>query len=303
MRILLAILCLAIAGPAWAQTCHLPPDSHEARLLAFYSAPLEFSTATGPEQHPPFSVRVGFELSPLPSPDTALQRTGVCYLAKPEHTTLAPVFPRPRVTLWLPLGFAFDASYVPPVPIAQANVDIASFALEHTQRLVSLPGADLAWMLRAQGTVGTIKGPITCPRSALQLADSTAPCFGTHPSDDAFSPDMFGLEASVGASMLQGHLAAYIGGGVSWLRPTFDVRFTPQTNYGDGFTGGTPGYGNSPGYVVPYLPHLVVDLTRGTVFGGIVWHVLRAVDVNAQLYSVPKDVTTFRFGAGYRFGA
>jgi hypothetical protein len=300
VRIQIAALSLAIAGPAWAQTCHLPPDSHEARLLAFYSAPLEFSTATGPEQHPPWSVRVGFELSPLPTPDTALQHTGVCYLAKSEHTTLAPVFPRPRITLWLPLGFAFDASYDPPIPIGQANVDIASFALEHTQLLASLPGADLALMLRAQGTIGTIKGPITCPRSALQLADSSQPCYGTQPSDDVFNPNMFGLEGAIGASLLQGHLSAYVGGGVSWLEPTFDVRFN-EGSYGDSYAG-TSEYG-PPGYVTPYLPHLVVDLTRGTIFGGLVWHILRAVDVNAQLYSVPKDVTTFRFGAGYRFGA
>jgi hypothetical protein len=47
---------------------------------------------------------------------------------------------------------------------------------------------------------------------------------------------------------------------------------------------------------------LVVDLTRGALFYGIVWHVTRAFDVNGQVYSVPKDVTTFRFGAGYRIG-
>jgi hypothetical protein len=292
---LFAVACLAIAQPIWAQTCRVPPDSHEARLLGFYEAPLAFSTATGPEQHPPFSVRIGVELSPLPTPDTALQHTGVCYLSKAEHTTLAPVFPRPRVTLWLPLGFAAEASYDPPIPIGQANVDIASFALENTRHLVSLPGVDLALMLRAQGTLGTIKGPITCPRSALQLTDSSGACYGTQPSDDAFNPAMFGLEGTVGASLLDGHLAAYLGGGVSWLRPTFDVRFH---DLAQGYYGYGSGY-----YQSQYLPHLVVDLTRATFFGGIVWHILRAVDVNAQLYSVPQDATTFRFGAGYRFGA
>jgi len=30
--------------------------------------------------------------------------------------------------------------------------------------------------------------------------------------------------------------------------------------------------------------------------------VSRAIDLNTQLYSVPADVTTFRFGAGYRIG-
>jgi hypothetical protein len=297
---LLVVVWLAMAWPlaVLAQTCHLPPDSHEARLLAYYSAPLQFSTATGPEEHEPFAVRIGAELSPLPTPDSALRQTGVCYLAKSEHTSLSPVFPRPRVTVWLPLGFAAEASYDPPVPIGEANVDIGSLALENTRRLVSLPGADLALMLRAQGTVGHITGPITCPRSALQMTDSSAACYGNQPSDDAFNPAMFGLEGGIGAAMLSGRLAAYAGGGVSWLRPTFDVGFHDlASNY----------YAQSNGYYgaypsAPYLPHLVVDLTRGTIFGGVVWHVTRAIDVNTQLYSVPADVTTFRFGAGYRFG-
>jgi len=291
----LIVAGLALAGPVWAQTCILPPDSHEARLLAFYEAPLAFSTATGPEQHEPFTVRLGAELAPLPSPGDALTQTGVCYQAKSEHTTLAPVFPRPRVTLWLPLGFAFEASYDPPIPIGQANVDIASFALENTRRIVSLPGIDLAMSLRAQGTTGLIKGPITCPRSSLQLTDSSAACFGTKPSDDAFSPSMFGLETSVGAKLLNGRISTYVGGGISWLRPRFDVRFHSAW---PGYYYGGSGYYSTE----PYLPHLVVDLTRGTVFGGVVWHVTRAFDLNGQVYSVPKDVTTFRFGAGYRIG-
>jgi hypothetical protein len=296
----LVVVGLAMAGPAWAQTCLLPPDSHEARLLAFYEAPLAFSTATGPEQHEPLTVRLGVELSPLPTPAASLQQTGVCYLAKGEHTTLAPVFPRPRITVWLPFGFAAEASYVPPIPIGQANVDVGSLALAYTHHVVSFPGADLTLGLRGQGTLGRITGPITCPKSSLQLTDTLAACYGTKPSKDAFNPAMAGVEGSLGASFLSGHLATYVGGGLSRLYPTFHVGFHPaafSTQYG-----GTPGVGLGYGPAAPYLPHLVVDLTRGTVFGGVVWHVTRAFDVNTQVYSVPKDVTTFRFGAGYRIG-
>lgn len=291
----LVFVCLAMAGPAWAQTCHLPPDSHEARLLAFFEAPLAFSTATGPEQHEPLTVRLGVEVSPLPSPDSSLRETGVCYLAKGEHTSLAPVFPRPRITVWLPFGFAAEASYDPPIPIGQANVDIGSLALAYTHRIVSLPGADLALGLRAQGTLGHITGPITCPQSALQLTDTSGACYGTKPSKDAFNPAMFGVEGSLGASFLSGHLATYVGGGLSRLYPTLNVGFHPVSSPG------YPTVGLGYGYATPYLPHLVVDLTRGTVFGGVVWHVTRAFDVNTQVYSVP-NVTTFRFGAGYRIG-
>jgi hypothetical protein len=45
---------------------------------------------------------------------------------------------------------------------------------------------------------------------------------------------------------------------------------------------------------------VVVNLTRGTVFGGLTLHPTRALDVSLQAYAVPVDVTTFRFGAGYR---
>jgi hypothetical protein len=263
---------------------------------------LVFSTATGPEQHEPLTVRLGVELAPLPSPDSSLRQTGACFLAKSEHTTLAPVFPRPRVTVWLPLGFSLEASYDPPIPIAQANVDIGSLALAYTRGLVSLPGADLALSLRAHGTLGHITGPITCPKSALQLTDSSAACYGTKPSKDAFDPAIVGIEASVGASLLSGRLSTYAGAGLSRLYPTFDVGFHAYRPSSGFIATGTSGYTGSPGYVVPYLPHLVVDLTRGTVFGGVVWHVTRAIDVNTQVYSVPADVTTFRFGAGYRFG-
>ncbi len=288
---LLAVVCLIVNGillraaAGQPPPCILPANSHEARLLAFYSAPLAFSPATAPELHAPFSVRVGVEVAPLPSPDTALQHTGVCYLAKSEHTQLASIFPRPRVTVWLPLGFEVEASYDPPVPIDEAKVDIGSLAVSNTRHLVTLPGADLLLMIRAHGTLGQIRGPITCPRSALQLRDSTAACYGTQPSDDTFNPDMFGVESAVGATALGGRLEAYVGGGISWLRPRFNVGF----------------HDLSQDYSY-YGTHLIVNLTRGTVFGGLTLRVTPAIDVSSQVYAVPSDATTFRFGLGYRFG-
>ncbi len=148
-----------------------------------------------------------------------------------------------------------------------------------------MSGADLTLMLRAQGTVGHIRGPITCPSSALQLADSAAPCFGAKPSNDTFQPVMFGTDATIGASLPEGRVAAYIGGGFSWLRPRFTVNFNDIYEY----------------YSF-YHTHLLVNLTRATLHGGLALRLTRAVDFSTQLYVVPKDATTFRFGLGYHFG-
>jgi hypothetical protein len=42
-----------------------------------------------------------------------------------------------------------------------------------------------------------------------------------------------------------------------------------------------------------------VDLTRGAFFGGITAALAPSLRVSAQLYDVPADAATWRFGVGY----
>lgn len=278
----LPILIVGVTAQQLAAQCMPPSNSNEAKLLAFYEAPLAFSPATAPQLLPAGSIRIGGELAPVPSPDPSLERTSICYEAKGENTRLAPVFARPRIAVALPLGFVVEASYLPPVTIADAQPNLGSLALSYTQRLPFAPaGHPLLVTVRTHGTIGRVRGPITCPESALQVGDPDAPCFGQQPSRDTFKPRMFGAEGAVGTSTHNGRLGAYAGAGIMWLRPRFQVGFTD-------------GAGNID------RTQIAVNLRRATLFGGLAFQVARALDLSAQLFAVPADAVTFRFGAGWR---
>lgn len=279
LRSLLALAALtAVPGIARAQ-CHPAANTNEAKLLAFYAAPIVFSSVDAPERLAPGQILVSVEAAPIPRPDPKIEHTSFCYEGKSENTRLAPVFVRPRIEVGLPMGLAFEASYVPPVQAWDAQPNLASFALSRVQDLPIALGANrISLMLRAHGTVGRVRGPITCPRSGLQTADPGAPCFGTNPSTDTYHPDMFGAEGAL--SVGGGRFSAYAGGGVNWLRPHFQVGFVD-------------GAGNVDHTTVD------VDLTRGAFFGGVTARLVRSLRVSAQLYDVPADATTWRFGLGY----
>ena len=294
---LLAFVALpALASLVWtrgvaAQECRPPTDSHEAKLLAFYSAPMSFSPLGAPERRRPGSVVLGVEVSPVPVPPPGLERTSFCYNGKVAQTRLAAAFPRPRVVVALPAGLALEGSYLPPVTVADAQPNLGSVALSYARVVRGdaaggpLSGAGaralVTLMLRAQGTFGRVRGPITCPTSSLQLGDPGEPCFGREASRDTFHPDMAGLEGALAVRRPSGRLALYGGGGVTRLAPHFQV-----------------GFRNAEGALD--TTRVTVSLTRASVFGGAAFRVLPAADLSAQLYAVPEDAVTWRFAASYR---
>ena len=277
---LIAAALLALPASVRAQ-CHAPANTNEAKLLAFYAAPIVFSSAEAPEILAPGQVLVSAEFSPIPRPDPEMEHTSFCYEGKSENTRIAPLFIRPRIQVGLPMAFALEVSYVPPVQAWDAKPNLASVALSRTQMLPLAIGArPLELSLRAHGTFGRVTGPITCPSSGLQTSDPNAPCFGTDPSSDTYHPNMFGAEGALGFTSGDGRWSAYAGGGVTWLRPHFQVGFVDGAGIADHTT-------------------VEVDLTRGALFGGVTARIARSLHLSAQLYDVPADATTWRFGVGY----
>jgi hypothetical protein len=278
-------LMLIVAQHAVSAQCRVDKSSNEGKLLAFYTAPIVFSMATAPEEMRPASIRIGAEGEYIPKPDPAIEQTGACFKQKSEHTSLSPVFGRPRITIGGPFGFALEAAYLPPVTIARATPNLFSFAISNAHRFAVGPfpsGATL--MARVHGTFGNVKGAITCPRSQLQQSDQFSPCFGTSPSKDTFHPDMFGGEVAVGFAPSPGGLSFYGGAGANRIDPHFQVGFT-----------------DSNGTVDQTQVELTEPLVRASVFGGITAVVRRSLDVGAQVYSVPSDATLFRLMGGIRF--
>lgn len=286
MRILWSALAAAaiFAGTAGAQ-CKVPIASNEGKLLAFYTVPLVFSAATEPEATTAGTVRVGFEGEYIPKPNAEIQRTGKCFLQKSEHTSLSPVFGRPRITIGLPASFAIEASYLPPVKIADAKPNLGSVAISHTQRLpFSRVAGGATLMIRAHATFGNVKGPITCPKSALQTTAPSAACYGTTPSNDTFNPNMYGIDLLAGIRPPLSVFGFYAGAGANQIDPHFQVGFT-----------------NGQGGVDRTKVQLENPVTRLTLTAGTTAHIQNRIDLGAQIFSVPQDVTTFRIGAGITF--
>ncbi len=276
---------LLAAGQNAAAQCRVKTDSNEGKLLAFYTAPIVFSMATAPQQMGLGSIRIGAEGEYIPKPDRAIEQTGACFTQKSEHTSLSPVFGRPRITIGGPFGFAFEAAYLPPVTIARAKPNLFSFAVSHANHLAvgpALSGTTL--MVRLHGTFGNVKGAITCPQSQLQQSSASSPCYGTSPSKDTFHPDMFGGEIAAGIAPGSGRVSFYAGAGANRIDPHFQVGFT-----------------DANGSIDRTEVQLENPLTRGAIFGGVTAVLRQILDVGAQIYSVPSDATLFRLNGGIRF--
>ena len=266
----------ALAPRATLAQCRPPEGSNEAKLLAYYAAPIVFAPQGGPSvaKRP---LTLGGELTYIPEPDPSLQRTGVCFTPKQESTQLSPVFPRPRLSIGLPYGVLVEASYLPPIKVADAEANLFSGAVSLSHALVETNGAPVVAAARVHVTHGWVRGAITCAKKALQTQDSSAPCYGSAPSRDTFHPDMWGIDGSIGRAFASGRLDLFAGGGVNWLAPRFRVGFTSGTGLVDNTL-------------------VEVDLRRAAWFAGGTWRLLHAWSATGQLYAVPGDVTLGRIG-------
>lgn len=277
-----AVVALLGARVTGAQ-CQPGETSNEARLLAHYSAPMVFS----PQVAPGLSagrVVLGADLTFIPKPDPALERTGTCFMPKKESTQLSPVFPRPRLMIGLPLGMGVEIGYLPPLRVAGAKANLLSGALSVARPLLSVGGQPIVVAAaRIHATRGYVNGAITCSDDAIQQVSPAEPCYGTKKSNDTFRPNLWGIDGSIGRAFMAGRLGLYAGGGYTWLAPRFRVGFDDATGFRD-------------------RTRVEVDLQRASVFGGATWRLAGTWSATAQVYSVPEDVTLFRLGATARLG-
>lgn len=277
-RLLLAIIPLTLAAAHAGAVCRVGKDTNEAKLLAFYSVPMIFSVGRAPSED--FVLRIGGEGEPIRKPDPSIQRSGACFTSKTEHTSLSPAFGRPRITLRIPAGFTLEGSYLPPVTIADATPNLGSVALGNTTHL-RMANTLVGITLRGHYTFGSVKGPITCPRSALQSSSAEQPCYGTSPSKDTFHPNASGVDLIFSGWNHATKTGLYVGAAENFLRPRFQVGFRDATGHLDNTL-------------------VEVNLNRTSVFAGVTRKIASVIDVSAEVYSVPVDVTTFRVGATWK---
>jgi hypothetical protein len=228
---------------------------------------------------------IGAEATAIPTPAASVRTSDRCYgVRKTENTNLSPVLPRPRVLLTLPRGVSVEASYLPPVTVAGATPNLAAAAISWAPAL----GRRGRWgiALRAHGTLGHLDGPITCSSSSIQLADAGRPCYGRAPSDDRFTPNLLGAEGAV-RWRPSPRLALLAGAGYTRVASRFAVNFVQAQT-------------DQAGRPVVDDTRIEVALNRVPVFAGLAWRARPALELQAQAYSVPQDLTTVRLGALYR---
>lgn len=265
-------------------TCRPPEESNEAKLLAFFATPIAFSAGGMADGLAPWRVRLAFDAAYVPSPSREMQQPEACYaVRKTENTDLSPVFPRPRIAVGLPGGLMVEASYLPPITVADAEPNLGSVALSRPWTLRAREdGADLSLIVRAHGTLGRVRGSITCPEKNLQQENSGAACYGESASKDTYKPNMYGGELILARKGAGERWGAYGTGGATMLRPRFQVGF----QYLEGAFDDTK---------------IEVNMTRLAVGAGGWYRLGGAAALTGELYSVPSDATTFRLGGAYTF--
>ena len=213
----------------------------------------------------------------VPTPSASVQHTEYCYTGKAEHTSLTSFFGRPRVALTLPSGVGVEVSYLPSVTISEATPNLVSGAVWFTHPIRT----GTAVTFRVHATTGTIRGPITCPKDALQQQNPSGVCYGNSPSSDEFKPQMAGEELIVQKSSAATPVSLFAGFGVNQLFPRFRVGFSDLNGGTDHTT-------------------ISVNLNRYTVILGGTYRFTERCAGAAEGYASISDVATVRGFASCR---
>ena len=270
---------VGVLGAQGVDDCFPARNSNEARTMATFEVPLAFSAAAAPTRHPRGVWHFGLEVSSVPNVDRETATPTFCRPGKgPENTDLLFALPRPRVSLSLPAGFVLEASWAPPIRVAEVKAHLFGVGLA---RMTSLGTGDAVLSLRVHGSFGVIKAPITCPDEALE--DAASECYQGTRSDDSFKPNVLGVEAAIGWPLGR-MFRPYLGAGYNHLAPRFQVNFTDQ--FGE-----------------PDRRKVTVDLHRAALFAGVGWQATTALELTGELYAVPADAISIRMAGRIRMGS
>jgi hypothetical protein len=162
------------------------------------------------------------------------------------------------------------------VRLAGVRANLVGLALS---KAVDLGSALLA--LRAHGSFGVVRAPITCDDDALR--DPLSECFQGTLSDDSYRPNIFGADVMVGWSLGRGKVSPYLGAGYNRLQPRFRVNFTNRAGQTD-------------------RRRVEVDLDRAVLFAGATWMAASAVGISGEIYSAPSDAVTGRLAVRLGLG-
>jgi hypothetical protein len=278
----LAIVTTALvyAAPAWGQGRVRERhdfDDPEGRLIGFYSAALFFSPLGAPERGTTWALDAGLEVTYVPQLSKS-QRTA--FQDKPEATNLAPVLPRPRVSLVLPGALHAQLSWVPPMRVFDVEANLFSVAVT---RALEPRGTTIA--PRFVATWGKVRGSITCFEDLLRGTQNEAVYFteicNSRTSDDHFKPQHLAAEVLVSRAVSRLPFLPYAGIGVLREKTIFDI-----------------GVLRTDGSRDPDHPILELRATRPYGFLGGTVNAWRSTRFTGELFYAPGSLFTARVFAG-----
>ena len=281
---MIPLALVAGAAPLVAQgDCtlgHLPESSKEAEIFRIRGVSTAFGRAASPMALRPHTTMVLFEVTTLSTIDPATATPTYCNPGKPpENVNLMAVLPRPRVIFGLTDGFSFELSWIPPVKVNDVKANLVGVALSR-----AVPVATGILSLRGSATFGVIRAPITCTKAQIAEtpgAPGASECAGgADPSNDHYKPNAFGLDLAYGWPVARGKLRPYVGAGLNFLRPRFQVDFV-------NFLG------------QPRNQKVEGNYRRGVLFGGATWIPTPRLGLTGELYADPGTALTARVGLGY----
>lgn len=252
-------------------------DDPEGRLIGFYSAALFFSPLGAPERATTWALDAGLEVGYIPQLSKA-QRTA--FQDKPEATNLAPVLPRPRVSVVLPGALHVQTSWVPPMRVFDVEANLLSIAVTRALRPRGITIAP-----RFVATWGKVRGSITCFEDLIRGTEGEAVYYtqicNSRESDDHFKPRHFALEVLASRAVARLPFLPYGGIGVLREKAIFDIGVQRPDGSRD-------------------LDHPVLELraTRPYGFLGGTVNAWRSTRLTGELFYAPGSLFTARVFAG-----
>lgn len=279
----LGALAVSAPRPLAAQDCtlgNLPDDSHEAEIFRIRGASTAFGRAISPVSPRQGAMFAMLEVATLPDIDASTATPTYCRPGKPaENVNLMAFLPRPRVIFGLADGFTVEASWIPPITLNDVKANILSVALGR-----AVPVAVGLISIRGHATFGEIRAPISCTEAQI-AADPLAPgatecAGGAEPSSDHYKPNGYGADLTYGWPAAGGRVRPYIGAGVNFLRPRFQVDFTDR-------------------FAVKQDQKVEGNFTRPAAFAGATWIPSARLSLTGEFYTDPGTAWVARMGVAY----
>jgi hypothetical protein len=218
-------LAATVAVDARAQAVIAPVqqlsfDRPESWALKYFTSNTLLSGLEMPEARPAGSIQIGLELAWIPELTAEQQRVGFNG-TKQEDLNKAPLFARPRLSLWLPGQFSLTVAGVPPVEAF--GVKPRLFALAVGRPIIT---GD-AWSLgaRASMQVGSARSAFTCPEEVLAFPPGDPRnSYGCQAvSSDVARLRYVGGELDIWRSAAGSRLMPHVTVGVNYLNSVFQV--------------------------------------------------------------------------------